>query len=444
MSDHSTSQTETADGRCFWEPSNKTYTPIFHDGQINIAAHHVGWLIAGFFTIVAVAVSFWLIDKHFVWYTNKAQQRQIVRLLLMVPIYAVVSMASFVYWNHAVAIVLARDCYESFVLYSFFYLLLLYISNDPMEQRLVFQKVKIDKWMFPLGFVKWRPEDGLYFLQLMKWGVLQYCIFRPGCTLFALILEYMGYYCEESWSPRYGHVWPLTSILTCTRYCLLQLYFAVADELKPYNPILKLFAIKAVVFLTFWQASFLSVLASFGFIKDTEYMSAVDINVAIGALLETFEMMLFAFLHIKAFTYRIYQADDRDPKKRTSRWRAFRHAFWYRDMFKEFKDGIIYLWRRMRGKEAEKVMRKQIHLENAMGRSRRMHRGRGGGVERPEPKEGMPAERPDLPFLQLDPPGVGLSGAIGQELEKRGFRCEFVFLMSYLSSSTQSCSFQTS
>ena len=29
-------------------------------------------------------------------------------------------------------------------------------------------------------------------------------------------------------------------------YCLLQLYFAVSDELKPHKPLLKLFAVKAV------------------------------------------------------------------------------------------------------------------------------------------------------------------------------------------------------
>jgi len=86
----------------------------------------------------------------------------------------------------------------------------------------------------------------------------------------------------------------------------------------------------------------------------------------------------------------------------------------------------VYLWRRMRGKEAEKVMRKQIHLENAMGRSRRIHRGPGGGV-RPEPKEGLPGERPELPWLEVDSPGAELGKEVDKELEKRGLRCEHCF-----------------
>jgi len=69
-------------------------------------------------------------------------------------------------------------------------------------------------------------QDGLFFLQLMKWGVLQYCFFRPTCvisysclsfsfidnfdartTLAAVILNHVGLYCEQSWSPAWGHIY---------------------------------------------------------------------------------------------------------------------------------------------------------------------------------------------------------------------------------------------
>lgn len=50
-------------------------------------------------------------------------------------------------------------------------------------------------------------QDGLYFLQMMKWGILQYCWIRPLTTLGAIILNKIGYYCEASWSPKFGSVW---------------------------------------------------------------------------------------------------------------------------------------------------------------------------------------------------------------------------------------------
>jgi len=69
-------------------------------------------------------------------------------------------------------------------------------------------------------------QDGLFFLQLMKWCVLQYCVIRPMCvkshiirffiivdtfdgrtTLAAVILNHIGLYCETSWSLAWGHVY---------------------------------------------------------------------------------------------------------------------------------------------------------------------------------------------------------------------------------------------
>lgn len=43
--------------------------------------------------------------------------------------------------NHSTPLLLLRDCYESTVLTSFFYLLLLYLSPDPEEQKEIFRKV---------------------------------------------------------------------------------------------------------------------------------------------------------------------------------------------------------------------------------------------------------------------------------------------------------------
>lgn len=117
--------------------------------------------------------------------------------------------------------------------------------------------------------------------------------------------------------------------VTVAMYCLIQLYVVVSDLLSPYRPLLKLFAIKAVgaliltrspsiyltgrlVFLTFWQASFLSLLSMVGVVKDvsietslvngllittaqSKYMTAEDINIGIGALLQTLEMMFVLF-----------------------------------------------------------------------------------------------------------------------------------------------------
>ncbi|KAF7362162.1 hypothetical protein MVEN_00562300 [Mycena venus] len=280
--------------------SNSTACPVktaqsppslFQNGNLVFQAHHVGWIVAGFFTIVATITSFWLVNKHLVWYTNKREQRYIVRLLFMVPLYATISLASYLWWNHSTPLLLIRDAYESTVLTAFFYLLLTYLSPKPEDQRAIFHKVGLSraadaeavakgekprKWMFPLGFIKAKPADGLYFLQMMKWGVLQYCVIRPTTTLAAVVLNYIGWYCDGSFNPQFGYVY-ITVIVSISvsiaMYCLIQLYMPIAVYLAPQKPLLKLFAIKAVVFLTFWQSTLLSCLSLFGLIKDTKYMT---------------------------------------------------------------------------------------------------------------------------------------------------------------------------
>ncbi|THV07774.1 DUF300-domain-containing protein [Dendrothele bispora CBS 962.96] len=393
MSNHT--EESTSSSRCFKHEAQDGPS-LFQDGNLVFQAHHVGWIVSSFFTIVAIIASFWLINKHLQWYTDKREQRYIVRILFMVPIYALISLASYFFWNHSTPLLLIRDCYESTVLTSFFYLLLNYLSHDTDEQRAIFLKEGLSreadrialkkgekprKWMFPLGFIKAKPADGLYFLQLMKWGVLQYCVIRPLTTLAAVILDYAGLYCEDSWGLGWGHVYitVIVSIsVTIAMYCLLQLYFPVSSYLTHTKPLLKLFAIKAVVFLTFWQATFLSVLTMFGIVKDTQYMTADDINIGIGALLETFEMMLFGFLHIRAFTYRVYKpaydpkSKDDLPPLRTPRWRSLLHAMNFRETFVELKIGCVYLWEKVRGREptADREARRFAHYESAFDKPR--------------------------------------------------------------------------
>lgn len=391
MADHAAAD----ESRCYAHKSPGESPPLFSNGSVHFQVHHVGWIVSGFFTIVATSVSIWLIDKHLQWYTNKREQRYIVRLLFMVPLYAIISFASYLFWNNAIPLILLRDGYEAIVLTGFFYLLLNYISNDPDEQRTVFLKHGISKrtdrelikagkkptkWMWPCGFIKAKPADGLYFLQLMKWGVLQYCVIRPLTTLASIVLDYMGLYCEHSWSPGWGHLHVVLIVslsVTVAMYCLIQIYMPVSEQLAPHKPLLKLFAIKAVVFLTFWQASLLSVLSMFGVVEDGSFMTAENINIGIGALLQTVEMMLFAFLHIKAFSYKPYvtssanSTSDAVPQ-RTPRMKSLGHAFDFRETWREIRDGWLDMWDRMRKRESRYDMsvRRAAHLESALGVTR--------------------------------------------------------------------------
>ena len=87
-----------SNGRCFAATAPLEGPPLFVNGNIVFQAHDVGWLVCGIFTLFSCGFSFWLIDKHLVNYTNRAEQRYIIRLLFMPPLYAAISTLSFILW----------------------------------------------------------------------------------------------------------------------------------------------------------------------------------------------------------------------------------------------------------------------------------------------------------------------------------------------------------
>lgn len=125
------------------------------------------------------------------------------------------------------------------------------------------------------------------------------------------------------------------------------------------------------MFLTFWQASFLSVLAYFKVIHDSEYMSSVEIQAGINALLETFEMVIFGFLHIKAFTYLVYRPKDRSY---TSALRSLGDVVDFRDWAREMKLSGRYVFAKSDAEAVTTVdmirAEKHRHLYQALGKER--------------------------------------------------------------------------
>ncbi|SJX64304.1 uncharacterized protein SRS1_14952 [Sporisorium reilianum f. sp. reilianum] len=350
--------------------------PFFANGQIDFKAHDVGWLVCGIMALIATISSSWLIWKHLTYYTCPQQQRHIVRLLIMVPIYAIVSFMSYLFYEQALYYQTIRDCYEAVLVTSFFYLILAYTGDTRAEQHAVFRNIDVGDrfWVWPLGRWKYRPE-GLHFLWLMKICVLQYALVRPLCTFVAVGTQYFGYYCLHSWMPWFTHVWCalLISIsVTVAMYCLIQLYMPVRKLVDPYKPVLKFLSIKTIVFLTFWQDTLLSFLVSFNAIKESEYFTAEQIQAGINALLQCFWMLLFGFIHIKAFSYLPYRPEDR--ARTTRRGRALLDSLDFRDWFYEMKESTRYVAARSKGRNytlAEDLRAKRHeHLLNAFGKHR--------------------------------------------------------------------------
>lgn len=92
---------------------------------------------------------------------------------------------------------------------------------------------------------------------------------------------------------------------------------------------------------------------------------------------------IFAFVHIKAFSYKPYRPQTANAR-RTPRLRSFAHAMDFRETFRELYAGLVYIWHRMRGVETDPLARRFAVLENAFDKSH-AEIGRGHPGEAKEP-----------------------------------------------------------
>ncbi|KAG0019943.1 hypothetical protein BGZ82_011744 [Podila clonocystis] len=307
MADHS--NVTLAPNGCPLESHPVDPTRLFSKDGLNLDLPRIGWIGAGICAFAASVISFVLIWRHLQYYTKPNQQRYIVRMLLMVPIYAISSWFSFVYVREAIYYETIRILYEAFVIASFLILMLQYLGDSLEDQKRVLrQHKKTERWFFPMCCLKYNPSRP-HFLQFMKWGILQYVPLVVVATILTIVLQYYGWYCESSWNPKFGHVWILvinTTAVTVATYFLIMFYFTIREDLKEYEPFYKFMAVKLVVFFSFWQMVLVEGLVYFGYIHETTYWSTTDISVGICAVLIDVEMVFFALMHVRAFSYKPY------------------------------------------------------------------------------------------------------------------------------------------
>lgn len=286
--------------------------------------HQLGLILSAGACVIAILVSFYLMLMHATHYLKPWEQRHIIRILFMVPIYATVSFLSYLYYTHSIYFETLRDCYEAFAIASFFTLLCHYVADDLHQQKNYFRTVKPKKWVWPMGWIQkcwggekgiWRtPRSGLTWFNVIWVGVFQYCFVRVFFTCVAVVTQAFNLYCSESVSPAFAHVWVMgfeAVSVTIAMYCIIQFYVQLKDDIAEHKPILKVAAIKLVIFLSFWQSIVISFLTSTGLIKSGPRFGTPDIKIGIPAMLLCVEMAFFAIFHLWAFSWLPYRLNSK-------------------------------------------------------------------------------------------------------------------------------------
>lgn len=94
--------------------------------------------------------------------------------------------------------------------------------------------------------------------------------------------------------------------VTIAMYLLIQFYVQLKVDLAEHRPLLKISAIKLVIFLSFWQNLLISFLTSSGAIKPSRTLATPDIKVGVPSMLLCIEMAIFSIFHLWAFPWQVY------------------------------------------------------------------------------------------------------------------------------------------
>lgn len=249
-----------------------------------------------------------LLSQHLFYWKNPKEQKAIIIIILMAPIYAIDSFVGLLDIQGSKAFFMLldsiRECYEALVIAKFMALMYSYL-NISISKNIVPDGIKGREIHHSFPMTLFQPHIvrlDHHTLKLLKYWTWQFVIIRPVCSILMIALQMLGMY--PSWLS-----WTFTIILNISvslaLYSLVLFYHVFAKELQPHKPLAKFMCIKGIVFFCFWQGVVLKVLAALGIIQSHHFWLDVEhTEEAIQNVLVCLEMVVFSVL--QQYAYHVY------------------------------------------------------------------------------------------------------------------------------------------
>ncbi|CAR27640.1 hypothetical protein ZYGR_0AK01310 [Zygosaccharomyces rouxii] len=279
-------------------------------------------------TVASLAITVYAITMHLLNYRKPYEQRLVVRIQLIVPVFAFTSLVAIkspefcqIYLDPV------REVYEAFVIYTFFSLLVLVLGGEhriiteiclthrPSTHAIPFLGQYLGK--IDLSY----PEDFL----MVKRGILQYVWFKPFyCigNLLCLIYDFPNL--------NFALVITYNISVTWSLYNLAVFWRCLYKDLRPFNPWGKFLCVKVVIFASYWQSMVIMILDS----RDILNGGSAGFVYQNGLL--CVEMIVFAILHLITFPWNEYSPSMMPECGRMNYIYAIRDCFGGRDLKWDF------------------------------------------------------------------------------------------------------------
>jgi hypothetical protein len=261
--------------------------------------------------MLSLHFSIQLLTLHLMSWKKPKEQKAIVIIILMAPLYAINSyvglldlLGSKAFFTFLESI---KECYEALVMAKFLGLMYTYL-NISISKNIVPDEIKGREIHHSFPMTLFVPHtsrlDHKTLAQIKSW-TWQFVWIRPICSVLMVSLQLLGWY--PSWVS-----WIFTIILNISvslaLYALVVFYHVFSKELAPHKPLSKFLCVKGIVFFCFWQGIVLNILVSLGIVKSNHFWLDVEhLQEALQNVLVIVEMVFFSLFQQHAYSAEPYQ-----------------------------------------------------------------------------------------------------------------------------------------
>lgn len=231
-------------------------------------------------------------------------------------------------------------CLKAFTIYTFFQLLINFLGGERALIIMTHGRPPVSHaWPLDLCLPKIDISDPHTFLAVKR-GILQYAWLKPILAIVSIVMKATDTYQEGYLSLTSGYFWTglvYNLSVTISLYSLAIFWVCMHNDLQPFRPVPKFLCIKLIIFASYWQGFFLSILQWLGALSNGVAGYTPDnLAAAIQDSLICFEMPIFAIAHWYGFSWHDY-ADPTVSAARMPVKYALRDAFGVKDLIEDTK-----------------------------------------------------------------------------------------------------------
>lgn len=267
---------------------------------------------SGACTMLALHFSSQLVSQHLYYWKNAKEQKAIIIIALMAPVFAMNSFVGVLDIKGSKPIFMLldsiKDCYEALVIAKFLDLMYGYlnisISNDIVPDEIKGREIH---HTFPMTLFQPQTTHLNETLKLLKYWTWQFVVTRPICSFLMIGLKLLGLY--PSWVS-----WTFTIVLSISvyvaMYSLVVFYHIFAKELVSHKPLAKFLCGTGIIFFCFWQGVVLDILVKTGVLKSHHFWLDVEhVQEMVRDVMICVEMVGFSVIQQYAFHFEPYSGD---------------------------------------------------------------------------------------------------------------------------------------